>query len=407
MPSRVLELTEEAVARLPRTALDPAEAMELRNSGKFEIEPASLLNNYTYGIRSRGWVGHVPVGDDLLIRVVPKVAIGNLFRMLEVAYKLRSFHILDGHTEIESIEDLYERVVSILARRVLDRARKGLYRTYTGREEALSCVRGRVDAVGTMLNIARGVPRIPCSYEEHTADIDENRILLWTLHEVRRQAISQPRIRRELDLARRALAGSIALERKKAAECVGRLYNRLNGDYEPIHGLCRFILEQSGPGIAGGDRSFVPFALNMPRLFEAFVAEWLRQHPPPGILVRAKHTARLDADFRLNIEIDILLVDENTNKPIAVLDTKYMKNELPSEADIYQVAFYARELQVRRGILVYPSPTALPFHIRHGKDMLLESLVFDLSSSLEEAGQAFRKEILRRLGSSSGGHVRC
>jgi 5-methylcytosine-specific restriction enzyme subunit McrC len=397
VPRRVLELTEETVERLPRTALGRAEAMQLSISGKFEIEAASLLNEDTYGIRSRGWVGHIPVGDDLLIRVLPKVAVGNLFRMLDVAYNLRSFHILEGNTEIESIEDLYERIVSILARRVLDRARNGLYRAYTGQEEELSCVRGRIDAVGTMLNIARGIPRIPCSYEEHTADLDENRIVLWTLHEVRRQAIVRPRTRRELDLARRALTGSITLEQKKAAECVGRLYNRLNDDYEPIHGLCRFILEQSGPGIAGGDRSFVPFVLNMPRLFEAFVAEWLRQDPPPGILVRPKHTANLDADFRSNVEIDILLIDENTNKPIAVLDTKYMKGEQPSEADIYQVAFYARELQVRRGMLVYPSPTALPFHIRHGKDMLLESLVFDLSLPLEEAGQVFRNELLRRL----------
>ena len=54
------------------------------------------------------------------------------------------------------------------------------------------------------------------------------------------------------DLARRTLTGLITLERKKAAECVGRLYNRLSDDYEPLHGLCRFILEQSGPGIAGG-----------------------------------------------------------------------------------------------------------------------------------------------------------
>jgi len=403
---RVLELKEETVERLPRAALETAEVMELNSSGKFEIELASMLNNYTYGICSRGWVGHIPVGKDLLIRVLPKVAVGNLFRMLDVAYKLRSFQILDGITEIESIDDLYERIVSILSRRVLDRARKGLYRTYIGQEEELSCVRSQIDAVGTVLNIARGIPRIPCSYQEHTADIDDNRILLWTLYQVRRQAIGQPRIRRELDLARRALTGSITLEQKKAAECVGRLYNRLSDDYEPLHGLCRFILEQSGPGIAGGERSFVPFLLNMPRLFETFVAEWLRQHSPPGIRVRPKHRATLDADFRLNIEIDILLIDENTNKSIAVLDTKYKKDEQPSEADIYQLAFYASELQVHRGMLVYPSSTAVPFHIRHGKDMLLENLVFDLSAPLEEAGQVFRNELLERLGGSFGDYKR-
>ena len=65
---RVLELKEETVERLPRAALERAEVMELNSSGKFEIELASMLNNYTYGICSRGWVGHIPVGKDLLIR---------------------------------------------------------------------------------------------------------------------------------------------------------------------------------------------------------------------------------------------------------------------------------------------------------------------------------------------------
>jgi 5-methylcytosine-specific restriction enzyme subunit McrC len=397
MSSRVLELREESVSRFRRAELRDAEVLALSGSGRFEIEPASLLNDYTYGVRSRGWVGHIPVGDNLLARVLPKVAIGNLFGMLEVAYNLRSFRILEGEIGIETIDELYERIVSILARRVLDRARKGLYRTYTSEQEELSCVRGRIDPVGTMLNVFRGIPRAPCSYDEHTADVEENRILFWTLHEVRRQAIQQPRIRRELDLARRALNGYITLDRKRAADCVGRIYNRLNDDYSVLHGLCRFILEQSGPGISGGDRTFVPFVLNMPRLFEAFVAEWLRHNSPPGIIVRPQHTAVLDADFKLSIHIDIVLIDEDTDKPVMVLDTKYMSGEEPMEADIYQIAFYAHEMQVHRGILIYPAPTARQFTIKHGADTLLESMVFDVSAPLESAGISFLAELVKRL----------
>jgi 5-methylcytosine-specific restriction enzyme subunit McrC len=183
----------------------------------------------------------------------------------------------------------------------------------------------------------------------------------------------------------------------QASDCVKRLYNRLNDDYSLLHGLCRFILEQSGPGIEGGDRTFVPFVVNMPSLFEAFVAEWLRRHPPPGIVVRPQHTAALDADFKLSIRIDIVLIDESTNKPVVVLDTKYMTGEEPKEADIYQIAFYAREMQVRHGILVYPSPTAPQFWLWHGGDTLLESLPFDVSAPLEKAGRAFRDELLERI----------
>lgn len=83
----------------------------------------------------------MPVGDDLLVRVVPKVPVSNLFRMLEVAYNLSSFHLFEGDIEIESIEDIYDRIVSILARRVIDRARKGLYRGYIGESDDLPYVR--------------------------------------------------------------------------------------------------------------------------------------------------------------------------------------------------------------------------------------------------------------------------
>ena len=184
------DLREEEVVRFPRAMLLDTEVLALTSSEKFEVEPASLFNGYTYGLRSRGWVGQIPIGDDLLVRISPKVPVDNLFRMLEVAYNLRSFRLFDGEIQIESLEDVYERIVSILARRVLDRARKGLCRGYIDEADDLPYVRGCVDMVGAMLNSIRGVPRIPCRYEEHTADLEDNRILLWTLHQVRRQVTS-------------------------------------------------------------------------------------------------------------------------------------------------------------------------------------------------------------------------
>jgi 5-methylcytosine-specific restriction enzyme subunit McrC len=319
--------------------------LALDGSGKFEVEAASLFNGYTYGLRSRGWVGHIPIGDDLLVRVTPKAPVANLFRMLEVAYNLRSFRLFDGEIQIESLEDVYERIVSILARRVLDRARKGLYRGYVDEAAQLPYVRGRIDFVGAKLNTMRGIPRIPCHYQEHTADLEDNRILLWTLHQVRRQALRQEKVRIQLDRARRALTGTITLTRCSPGDSVNRLYNRLNDDYAPMHGLCRFILEQTGPGIQSGDRAFIPFELNMPRLFESFVAEWLRANAPPGMTVSCQHSAQLDANFEMKIHIDIVLSEERSQRPIAVLDTKYKANEQPSEDDIYQIAFHARELQ--------------------------------------------------------------
>src|SRR5688500_436012 len=108
MMRRILDLREEEVGRFPRSALLDTEVLALNESGKFEVDPPSIFNGYTYGLRSRGWVGQIPIGDDLLVRISPKVPVGNLFRMLEVAYNLRSFRLFDGEIRIEKIEDVYE-----------------------------------------------------------------------------------------------------------------------------------------------------------------------------------------------------------------------------------------------------------------------------------------------------------
>jgi 5-methylcytosine-specific restriction enzyme subunit McrC len=206
MTRRVLELREEEAGRFPGAALRDSEVLALKSSGKFEVEPASVFNEYKHSIRSQGWVGQIPVGDDLLVRVAPKVSVRNLFRMLEVVYNLSSFRLFEGDIEIEVVEDIYDLIVSILARRVIDRARKGLYRHFIGESGDLPYVRGSIDAVGTVLNGVRGIPQIACKYEEHTADVEENRILYWTLTQVRRQIIRRDKVRSELDRARRALA---------------------------------------------------------------------------------------------------------------------------------------------------------------------------------------------------------
>ena len=386
---RILDICEEKVGRFPRAMLVDAEIVALNSSGKFEVEPPSSFNGDTYGIRSRGWIGQIPIGNNLLVRVSPKVPVGNLFRMLEIAYNLQSFRLFDGDIEIESLEDVYERIVSILVRRVLDRARKGLYRNYISEADDLTYMRGRIELVGTVLNSMRGIPRIKCHYEEQSADIDDNRILMWTLNQVQRQALRHERGRIELDRARRALNGTVTLMQNSGEDCLNRLYHRLNYDYAPMHGLCRFILEQTGPHIESGDQAFIPFELNMPQLFETFVAEWLRINSPPGLSIRCQHKARLDSNLDMNIHVDILLCDDGSRRPIAVLDTKYKANVKPSDADIYQIAFYARELHVDRAILVYPSTTADTFRMVHGKNIILENIVFDIGVSPDVAGANF------------------
>ena len=135
----------------------------------------------------------------------------------------------------------------------------------------------------------------------------------------------------------------------------------------------------------------------MPRLFQSFVAEWLRANAPSGITVRSQHTAPLVANFEMEIHIDILICEESSQKPIAVLDTKYKASEFPTQDDINQMAFYAAELQVDHAIFVYPSSVAKPFNMVSAKKIMIESLVFDIGQAPDAAGSAFLSSLKAAL----------
>jgi 5-methylcytosine-specific restriction enzyme subunit McrC len=396
MQSRVIELREEQTLRLSAGAISDAELTEISRGGKFDVEYPAAPNGHTLGIKSRGTVGHVPVGPALLLRVLPKVPVTNLFGMLEVAYDLKSFRLFDGETSVDTIDDVYERIVSILCQRVIDRARRGLFRDYLESNGEFSFLRGKIDPVATLLNVKRGIPLISCSFDEQTEDLDDNRILLWTLRQVRRPALHQTKIKRELDLARRTLEGAVSHAEFSWRDCVSRFYHRLNDDYRVMHGLCRFILEQSGPDILEGDRTFVPFEVNMPRLFETFVGRWLQLHAPPDISVDYKRSFKLDAAGQLTMEVDIVLLDKGTRQPLVVLDTKYKAHELPSNADIYQITYYARELDVNNAVLVYPAPPGKEFTMMHAGNVRVTSAAFDIGAPLDQAGTSFLAAILNR-----------
>jgi 5-methylcytosine-specific restriction enzyme subunit McrC len=109
------------------------------------VEFPSPKTDGQYELTNRGWVGVVPLGRDAVISLEPKVPLANVFRMLEYAYRLDAFGTSEDTAGVETMREVYESLARVLARRVRDRARKGLHRSYQGREERLSVVRGRLN----------------------------------------------------------------------------------------------------------------------------------------------------------------------------------------------------------------------------------------------------------------------
>jgi 5-methylcytosine-specific restriction enzyme subunit McrC len=397
--ARFLGLTEEEPLSLPEAEFDERTALLIhtRYRTQIEIQTPAPWNGRRYQLSSRGWVGQLPVSPDLILQVSPKVPVGNVFRMLEYAYDLKQFELLQGTGEAGSLQEIFESLASILAHRVLKRTQQGLYRGYIRREESLPFLRGRVRPAPSLKSSLGGDTRLVCSYDENTADADDNRILAWTLHQLSRTPMHREDVKARIRRAYRALAQAVEVERKGPQDCVHRFYDRLNDDYRPMHALCRLFLERCGPDIQAEGQEFVPFMLHMPRLYERFVERWVGENLPPHLHLQGQCTVGIEEGGPMRFQIDLVLTDRRTGDTVAVLDVKYKRPDSPSEGDIQQVVAYAVRMGARRAFLVYPAVQLRPRHYAL-RDVVVDTLSFRTDQTPDEAGRAFLCDLLDKIG---------
>jgi 5-methylcytosine-specific restriction enzyme subunit McrC len=220
--ARIIELTEYVPKKLEREEITPEieEALWRHYKNQVKVESPSFQTGGKWKLTSQGWVGHIPLTPKFHLALLPKVQLKNLFGMLEYAYQLKSFRFLEGLIDCQSLEEFYSQLAYLLARRILDRRRKGFYRAYVPKTGQLAYVRGR-------LNIRQAIQKpwdvkLNCNYEEHSGDIEENQILAWTLFIIGRSGLCSERVSPTVRQAYHALQGLVTLQPISPKDCVRR-----------------------------------------------------------------------------------------------------------------------------------------------------------------------------------------
>ena len=135
----------------------------------------------------------------------------------------------------------------------------------------------------------------------------------------------------------------------------------------------------------------LPFLVDMDRLFELFVVEWLKQHAPAQYAIVEQENVTFSMrdveDVEVKINIDITVKDLETGRTAFVLDTKYKAAERPAAADIQQVVAYAAAKDCTKAALVYPVKLGRPVSVMWGSDIYVRSLDYRLDGDLEDAGR--------------------
>jgi 5-methylcytosine-specific restriction enzyme subunit McrC len=385
--SELVELVEYQPKSFPREALSEEIARTIwqNHSAQVSIEPPSFRRDYKWQLKSSGYVGYLPITRDFTLALRPKVPLRNLFGMLEYAYR-QDIQFFEGLIDCASLEEFYERLASVLAKRVIDRQHKGLHRKYVLTSERSAFVRGRLDLEDRIRRPWDVLTN--CYFEEHTPEIEDNQILASTLRRIASGGVCSERVRPVIRTAYRGMTGIDAMRHFTGKSCTNRSYDRLNSDYKPLHSLCRFFLDHGGPEHGTGEYSMLPFLIDMNALFELFVAEWLRIHLPKGYSLEAQSRLEIGGNYNLEFVIDLVLTETKSGKVVCVLDTKYKREHRPDQADVEQVTAYAEAKRTDQAILVYPAKMSDVLDSRIGK-IRVRSLTFSLADDLEIAGNQF------------------
>ena len=346
----------------------------------------TVLTRTHGGLKAEQVVGILAVPGKTL-EILPKID-GNddtvrraLVHMLAVAHGLR---VADG--ELASLDtqrrDLLELLIGLFANRLLTAVRRGLPRRYVGHEDDLKLLRGRLNVIRQVTQLAARPDLLACRFDEFSEDTPLNRVLKAAVRRLTRVARTAANARRLAELtARFELTGDSP---DPLSEPV-RL-DRTNTAFHDLHRLARLFLTGDWQSTTGGKATGFTLLFPMNELFERFIGESLKRAVGAGWRVslqdRRCSALRDDADkdasgkpkrlFNLQPDAVIEEAPAGETGPPTVLDAKW-KRLTPykpgcertlgvDQSDVYQMLAYARAYGAGRLILLYPWHKALGEH---------------------------------------------
>ena len=331
--------------------------------------------------RAGQWVGVVQV-PGLALELLPKIdapagsgdgsvglARDNLLVMLaeagEIPLRVRDLAALSTRPA-----PLHETLVTLFAKRILSELSKGPHRAYVGETDDLPALRGKLLVSRHLARNAARRERFTCGYEDYSVDTPLGRVLRATC---------------------RALLGRV--QREETREVLGRcmllleditdvmdarsllervVLDRKSERFADLLAFCRLVLEQQAPTSRAGATTTFSLLFDMDRVFEGFVAGFLRRKVMPGfgdLQLRAQGQGarapllRTERDQgALYLKPDLLLTARDSREAKAVLDTKWKrlgpltqrKQAGLGAADLYQMFAYTQRYDVARSVLLFP-----------------------------------------------------
>lgn len=359
-------------------------------------------------IKASSWIGVVRF-EAFVLRIRPKLTNIDVMRMLLVAGgldRLKRYRATRDYELRDTSMSLFDLVALLLADTCTIIARDGLLRGYVVEEDDLPVVRGQLRFTDQIRQRYGQVNRLECRYDDHHANVVENRILHTALALCRRY-VQHPHVKNRIQrLLDTFAAVSQPLDQNWQTVQADMSYNRLNSRYKEAHTLAWIImagLDVDDLLASGSSRGFA-FLLDMNPLFEKFIEVLIRHIlRNDSIAVQAQLTATghiWDAERNQTykrLRPDLLL--SNSDCLRLAIDAKYKRYDAKKlhESDIYQTFLYTYAFRsadvdmLPSALIVYPSDMpstgTTRLHIRDSRGKVqsrLHAFGVDIPSMLDD-----------------------
>lgn len=272
----------------------------------------------------------------------------------------------------------------------------GIRFDYRRVEEEQRYLRGQLNTVRQVRQPPGKQHLFHIRHDVFDSDGPENRLLKLALELVSKttQNAANWKLAGEL----RSLMSEIGSSKDKDGDFRQWRNERLMSHYRPVKPWCELILKQQMPLSVAGNWRGLSLLFPMDKLFERFVAAWLRRSIRPSIRLRSpaasEHLTVHDGDRMFRLEPDLLL--ESSNRKW-VLDTKWKKLDAAdrrnkyslSQADFYQLYAYGKKYLTGQLsselVLIYPATNSFAKSLPvfdFGDGMKLWVLPFDLTNQV-------------------------
>ena len=329
-------------------------------------------------IKSKQFVGFISLKSKT-IQVLPKLLknsqentdssiIKNLLFMLSFTKKLGI-----KETDISKLgdsENLYEIIIYLFAKNLLELLKKEIYRTYETREENLNYLKGKLLITDQIKKNQFDKTKFYVSHDELIENNLLNQVFKTTITKLINFTKSNKNFKllTECDL----ILDNVSNKNLKLIDCEKLNFNRLNKNYENSFNLAKLLLFGNSTSFESSNLDSYSFMFDMNKLFEEFIGEFIKryfgEHYKEIYLQKSnKYVFAKEYNDKnyFNLKPDIYF--KKFDGKALIIDTKYkILNENKSysgvqQGDIYQMFMYGLRYfnneNVKKIILLYPQET--------------------------------------------------